>query len=163
MRHIDQAEALRRLQELYAHMVEKRGQEHLFFTLQGGVWHGHPGHVSFTGRMPVPRRVCGRMRRTLIGVPLVGTRREVDTTCGVGRHEAYPYAVCGMAILAMSPSRARCPCHAAGTMGTGAIYPIFYGLGRPRHLALHPLTTQPPYLKECFSPMVGKEPFPQIG
>jgi len=30
----------------------------------------------------------------------------------VGRHEAYPYAACGMAILAMSPSRAGCPSHA---------------------------------------------------
>ena len=61
--------------------------------------------------MPVPRRVRGRMRPALVGVPLVGTRREVDTASGVGRHEAYPYGACGMAILAMSRSRAGCPCH----------------------------------------------------
>ena len=80
--------------------------------LLGGEGGPHPAHLP-AGAGRVRGSKLWRIKPTSRHLtPFVGTRHEVDSTSGVGRHEAYPYAVCGIAILAMSPSRAGCPCHA---------------------------------------------------
>jgi len=62
------------------------------------------GHRSFTGKMPVPRSLWhGHPGHESRGMAILAMK---------GRGHRCPPQVFAMAVPAIAPSRARCPCHA---------------------------------------------------